>query len=387
MSVTLLSDTFTDADNTSLAAHTMDVGSGWTANVGTFKILFDKATPNSNVNGDTATCDAGVADYILTCDVTPENGAPGNEDTPALFIRFQDTSNWFAVQSTSGGQLCEIYENKAGSVSLKATSFGGFTSGISYAHKVVVSGSSITVYINGLFQVAYTSATDFSTATKVGIRVGVGGSPPGLCTFDNFLVQQPTGDAAGSATVSGAASTTAGGAGTVVGSATVSGAGASNAQNVGSSTGSAAVSAVGTSTAASVGSSTGSGISLGVSNAGSVGASAGSASVHGVGTTTSGIGVGAATGSGVATGAGGSVDGVNIVASASGTATVIGAGASHAAGSGHLAGSSSVHGVWTGIAIAIGSASGAGLVQGAGSQSAAVIPNPYRPQRVDELNQ
>ncbi len=80
---TLVLDTFTDADNTALTAHTPDKGGPWTAGVGTFKISSNKATPNSDADDDQVAIDCGQTSAVLTCDVVPTailltyNRAPG----------------------------------------------------------------------------------------------------------------------------------------------------------------------------------------------------------------------------------------------------------------------------------------------------------------------
>src|SRR3989442_10527835 len=68
----LLRDTFTDADGTGLAAHTMDAGGGWSVLAGTVETQSNKADHNNNAaNTSTyAAADAGRADVTVSADVT-----------------------------------------------------------------------------------------------------------------------------------------------------------------------------------------------------------------------------------------------------------------------------------------------------------------------------
>src|SRR5258708_1704824 len=97
-----LYDTFTDADNTALTAHTMDVGPGWSVVQGTLKILSNAATPNSNNDGDGVIADAGASDFTITADLVGQGGSGATDSQPQIFLRYTDaTHNWAVVLSTA----------------------------------------------------------------------------------------------------------------------------------------------------------------------------------------------------------------------------------------------------------------------------------------------
>jgi hypothetical protein len=187
---TLLSDTFTDSNATALTAHTMNVGPGWTAQVGTFVIQSNTAQPNSANDGDQVTTDAGQADYTLTCDVVPVNSGP-SEYMPQLMVRWTDASNQWIILPTSFGGLFDLYEVVATVATRKATASFAFSSGTSYSIKIVASGSTISGYVNNALQWAYASATSGQTKAVAGLRTGKSNFPITVCSWDNFLVVSP----------------------------------------------------------------------------------------------------------------------------------------------------------------------------------------------------
>lgn len=342
MSVTKISDTFTDADNTALASHTPNVGGSWSNSKGTHKILSNKATPNSGVDDDMAVIDAGVSDGILTVDVVPRN-LTINEYDPDIIVRYTDTTHlWVIHVSSAGSGVIQLYENTGSGYVQRATATPGWVSGSTNTIKINLSGASITVYGNGTLLLTYNSATSNQTATKIGIRTGQAGSTT-LCTWDNFLFQTVTGDAAGAATVAGA------GIGGVTaassGAATVAGIGAATAAGVGASSGSATVAGVGASIAAAAGS------------------ASGQATVSGVGA---------------------SIDGDNVIAAAAGSATVSGVGNSIAAAAGSAGGQATVGGAGASIVAAVGEADGIATCNASGVAQIGGTTDPYRPARVDD---
>ena len=63
-----------------------------------------------------------------------------------------------------------------------------FTAGTSYSLKVIASGTTITVYVNGVQQISYGNATTDLSATKVGLFLGAANAMSATCTWDNFMV-------------------------------------------------------------------------------------------------------------------------------------------------------------------------------------------------------
>lgn len=186
--VTLLSDTFTDANGTALTAHTMDLGTGWIADTGTFQIQSNKATLNSANDGDLTVTQSGASDITVAVDIVPQSSALW-ESTPQVVVRYADTNNHWVVHPTSAGTAIQLYEKTGGGAyTLRATAFAGFIAGTTYALKVVCQGPSISAYINNVLAWTYASATSSQTATKVGLRNGQNGVVITKCTWDNFAV-------------------------------------------------------------------------------------------------------------------------------------------------------------------------------------------------------
>lgn len=188
MSATKLNDTFTDANGTALTAHTMDVGPGWTAGVGTLQIQSNAATPNSNNDADYVTTDGGKSDAQIDVTATPQSGS-GWESSPQLLFRWSDNSNFWLAHITGAGNAFQLYERAAGVDTLRGTA-AGITSGNSHAITIVLQGATITGFVNGVQKWSWTSASSNQTATGYGFRVSKSGSVVTKCTWDNFQVRE-----------------------------------------------------------------------------------------------------------------------------------------------------------------------------------------------------
>lgn len=177
---TLLSDHFTDTNGTNLTAHTMDVGAGWTAQVGTITIQSNAAIA-SGANAEYV-ADAGQSDVTLTCTLLPVGGTA----EVACIFREQDSSNFWAVSGYAGDGKLYLYHNVAGSLTSTDNGAASVTNGVSFVLTVVLSGSSIVIKKDGATIITKTDAT-FQTATKFGLRLWSGTSS----TWDDFLVLSP----------------------------------------------------------------------------------------------------------------------------------------------------------------------------------------------------
>lgn len=122
----LLCDLFTDTDGTSLTAHTMNIGPGWSVNVDgggeTWSILSNAAIVDyslTNLGNAGAVSDAGSADGLMEFDVTiPASG----KCQVYGFWRFQDINNhWLLVWNvTTGTNNTTVYKVVGGTFTLKA---------------------------------------------------------------------------------------------------------------------------------------------------------------------------------------------------------------------------------------------------------------------------
>lgn len=186
---TIISDTFTDADGTALTSHSPDTGPSWSSVTGTVYIQGNAATPNSDANDDMVVIDAGVSDFILAATVTPSGDFAGNEDDPDITVRFTDATHSWLVHFSSSSNTVDCYENQS-SYTLTKTHPQSLVDATPYTLKIMCLGACITAYVDGVEAFVETGAQTNATATKLGLRVGHAGSPPGKCSWDNFQVQK-----------------------------------------------------------------------------------------------------------------------------------------------------------------------------------------------------
>lgn len=187
---TLLYDTFTGANGTALTSHTMDVGGGWTAAVGTFQIQSNKATPNSNADDDQVVADAGKADVDISVEIVPQGVLGVNLSNPAIILRWTDSSNFWLIDTVINGgspHTLTLYEKAAGVYASKAFADPSIVAGSGYTVRATLSGQTIQIRLNEVLLITYTAASSNLTSTKFGLRLGKSGSPTS-CTWDLFTV-------------------------------------------------------------------------------------------------------------------------------------------------------------------------------------------------------
>lgn len=190
---TLVSDTFTDTDGTSLATHTIAPinvpGTAWTLNNFGFAINSNMANPTGGYNlapNAIATVDAGQADVTVTVQVVFNHN---NVTDSGIVCRYVDNNNfWIATLNISNGTF-SIYERLAGSFVLRVQASLTVTIGTTYTIQMIASGSSLSATVNGGSGLAW-SSTDFQTATRHGIRTADNSSSTAN-TFDNFTITHP----------------------------------------------------------------------------------------------------------------------------------------------------------------------------------------------------
>lgn len=191
----LATDTFTGSNGTSLSAHTMDVGSGWTLQQGSWDLQGNQANLVATAGDDqnVATCDPGSADVAFEAQlITP---ASGHIDAGVVF-NFSDNSNYWLLAVTRRTDLTIhgwfLYERNAGSFTLRAseTASGLPAQNTTYTIRIITRGDAIGVMIDGAVRLGYSvSARPFKTATKVGLRIyKSAGDPDGGSRFDNLEV-------------------------------------------------------------------------------------------------------------------------------------------------------------------------------------------------------
>ena len=183
----LLEDGF-DGAASSLAAHTPDVGPGWTiaATGSTWNVTGSGTVQLAKDPGGTARdfawMDSGEADVIISCQVK------GNvSNIPGIIARLSDSgANCWLISVSPAGDVFTIVQREAGSNTTRATTSVTIDAGTFYTIVVTLSGNTITATLNGGNQIQYTSATFQNTATKHGIHEF--NDTTGSAEFEEFLV-------------------------------------------------------------------------------------------------------------------------------------------------------------------------------------------------------
>lgn len=182
----LLRDTFTDADGTSLASHTMDVGSGWTASGGTWQVQSNQARKVSGTGGhDTLTADAGRADVNVSVEMTPDAFSGGNL-FGGLILRRTDDNNQWLFQITSGGTYRLFEKNGGGYTQRASADAAALVEDQVYTLTASLSGTTISCTLGPNTPIEYGSATHNQSATQFGVE-----SEIGTINWDNFEVTAP----------------------------------------------------------------------------------------------------------------------------------------------------------------------------------------------------
>lgn len=181
--VTKVEDTFTAADATPIGGRIASPVAGtsaWSETKGASTIVGNKFKALNNGANDTETwINSGVADCTITCDVARATGGYGGLMYRAIgtsgnqeYFYLPNSTSWALGSAGSGG------------VGTWASGAGTFTDGVEYQLKVVLLGTNIKAYIDGVLKADVTSTSTYTTNTKHGVLGILGG------TFDNFKVVQ-----------------------------------------------------------------------------------------------------------------------------------------------------------------------------------------------------
>lgn len=183
-----LLDGFTDTNGTSLTAHAMAVGPGWTLGSGTDTptIQGNQASLTlGNSKRSYMVSESGVADGVVEATFTV-TFVPNH--LTGIVFRWVDSSNyWLFWYETDTGhyQLAKVVNGAStNTVSFSAS----WPTGTTRRLMVVLNGSNIDAYVDGV-SVATTSSTDLQSATKHGFAVYTGVAGSGTFTVSNFSVK------------------------------------------------------------------------------------------------------------------------------------------------------------------------------------------------------
>jgi hypothetical protein len=178
---TLISDTFTDANTTALASHTIaptnTVAASWSASVATFTIQSNAAVVATVTSSEAIVlANSTKSDLVLTCIVS----TPATKGMGVIF-RYTDSTHYWLAQIDETGDAFQLYENSAG-FNLRASASVAIDASVAYTIVVTTSGTSIACTLNGANPVDFSSSAN-QAATIVGLRgSGVG------CAADDFQV-------------------------------------------------------------------------------------------------------------------------------------------------------------------------------------------------------
>jgi hypothetical protein len=180
---TLISDTFTDANDTVLASHTIaptnTPATSWTVEAGgTISIQSNKAF------SDTASkCVCDPADADVTLSAVMQMTSIGANSAIGIVARYTDIDNHWMVRWYNG--TFEIVERTASVETQRDTEVFAISADTDYTIQAVLNGTSITATLDGLHPLSYTSASH-QAATKHGMQLYAAGGQSSK--GDNFTV-------------------------------------------------------------------------------------------------------------------------------------------------------------------------------------------------------
>jgi hypothetical protein len=183
----LILDQFTDANGTALPSHaiapTNVPGTSWSVDHSNYwDIQSDEADSTAASAGSfgPAWCDAGQADVTIACDLESVTA-----DNYGIVGRLQDASNYWLGMVHSGDGTVRLYEVSAGTLVLRS-SYALTVTG-KQTIQLVLSGTSLTLSVQGQSGSAGYTSSDFETNTKHGLyRNNNAGD-----RWDNFQVTHP----------------------------------------------------------------------------------------------------------------------------------------------------------------------------------------------------
>lgn len=175
--------------NSSTTLGVADTGQSWSALTGTWGINSNRAYNVSDANGEVSTIDAGVSNFTLSAILNGQTSATNQRFFNIVFHGLDSLNFLFTRISINDVQL---YKNVAGVLTLLASTAITAVDNTDYLFKVVCSGNSVDVYVDGVLKISHTLAggdTAFAAYTKSGLRLTKTGAPTGTARADNFIVQ------------------------------------------------------------------------------------------------------------------------------------------------------------------------------------------------------
>lgn len=175
-------DTFTDANGTLLSAHVPDVdeeGLGWSVLENNAVIMGDAVQLLGNDSAPPV-IEAGVSDAVVTVDYIP---VAGSRD--GLVFRYIDRDNFLELNARQPNGDLRLLRTSGGGLSTLASTQVTWTPGAIHQLKVVLSGTTVTGYVNGV-EMLTANVTDHQDGTAYGLQRRNGQD---ATRFDNFRVE------------------------------------------------------------------------------------------------------------------------------------------------------------------------------------------------------
>ncbi len=187
----LVTDYFTDPNDTSLHAHSPDldvVGSGWTERVGDYDIQINRATNQSAAGvGSLASIPAGKSDVIIDAIICVGN-ANGGDNDGIIARRDADNGYYWHVRIASAGDEIQLYEMD-GSPTKRASAAVVIDVETDYDLRMICKGTNISGFVDGGNTISYASASLNQAETVHGIRLKQDTTINTKAKVDNFFIQ------------------------------------------------------------------------------------------------------------------------------------------------------------------------------------------------------
>lgn len=173
---TLVSDTFTRADNAS-SLGTADTGQAWTAHAGVWGISSNQAYTATGASNALATLDAGVSECSASVTITTPGAGWGG-----VVLRGSDASNYLTAFWSNGSQL--FFRKIVAGVATDLVTQATRALQAGDVLTVRASGTSLQAIVNGAVILSATDSFN-QTATRCGLYTF---SSDTAARFDTFTV-------------------------------------------------------------------------------------------------------------------------------------------------------------------------------------------------------
>ncbi|VAX40664.1 hypothetical protein MNBD_PLANCTO02-2908, partial [hydrothermal vent metagenome] len=183
-------DLFVSANGIALPIHAMDKGTGWTEEVGTWKIQGNKAEPGVTLSSAIALTSTTQSNVKVSANITM--GASQSDLASAgIVLRAVDASNYYYIELQRGTRYVGIQKVVDGTSTILESNLSDINTpvmnaGKTYLVEVRCDDDVIMVDVDGVEQFTINDST-FNTATKHGL--GVWTNDATSHKFDNFCIE------------------------------------------------------------------------------------------------------------------------------------------------------------------------------------------------------